>query len=148
MNSCVLTATIVRSPQLRYTQESQLAISEMMVEFESISPNNPPSTLKVIAWGNLATDIEQNYKEGDEVILSGRLKMDLVERQGYKEKIAELTVSQIQKVGSQSPRNNVPNFGNEDHYNDSGATLEEDHSMEDLQESDGGDDTTLDQIPF
>ncbi|WP_069791835.1 single-stranded DNA-binding protein [Cyanobacterium sp. IPPAS B-1200] len=150
MNSCVLMAKIIRSPQLRYTQESQLAISEMMVEFESISPNNPPSTLKVIAWGNLATDIEQKYKEGDEVVLAGRLKMDLVERQGYKEKIAELTISQIHPVGSNAPssHDNVVTIEGNNNYDDHGAILEEDHSTEDLQESYGNDDTNLDTIPF
>jgi len=143
-------AKIIRSPQLRYTQESQLAISEMMVEFENISPNNPPSTLKVIACGNLATDIEQKYKEGDEVVLAGRLKMDLVERQGYKEKIAELTISQIHPVGSNDPssHDNVVTIEGNNNYDDHGAILEEDHSTEDLQESYGNDDTNLDTIPF
>lgn len=104
MNSCVLMAKIIRSPQLRYTQDNQLAISEMMVEFESTSPNTPPCTLKAIAWGNLATDVEQKYSEGDQVILTGRLKMDLQERQGYKEKVAELTISHIYPLqGSTSP---------------------------------------------
>lgn len=108
MNSCVLMAKIIRSPQLRYTQDNQLPISEMMVEFESTTPNTPPSTLKAIAWGNLATDVEQQYTEGDQVILTGRLKMDLQERQGYKEKVAELTISHIYPLpGSTSPNNVV-----------------------------------------
>lgn len=144
MNSCVLMAKIVRSPQLRYTQESQLAIAEMMVEFESISPNNPPSTLKVIAWGNLATEVEK-YVEGNEVILSGRLKMELVERQGYKEKVAELILSQIHPVGNNSPTpDNVVNLQNYDE----GGILEEDHTTEDHQESYESEDTNLDNIPF
>lgn len=147
MNSCVLTAKIVRSPQLRYTQESQLAIAEMMVEFESISPNNPPSTLKVIAWGNLATEVEKNYTEGNEVVLVGRLTMNLVERQGYKEKIAELTISQIQPLGSGSgfpSSDNVVNI-NSNNYD---GSLDEDHSMDDAQESYQPEDESLDQIPF
>lgn len=96
MNSCVLMAKIVRSPQLRYTQNGELAVTEMMVEFDNPSPNSPPCNLKVIGWGNLATEIEQKYHEGDYVILSGRLKIDTIERQeGFKEKRAELTVSSI-----------------------------------------------------
>jgi single-stranded DNA-binding protein len=103
MNSFVLMAKIVRSPQLRYTQNGELAITEMMVEFENPSPNTPPCNLKVIGWGNLATEIEQKYHEGDQVILSGRLKIDTIERQeGFKEKKAELTVSSIVAVNSSS----------------------------------------------
>lgn len=147
MNSCVLMAKIVRSPQLRYTQESQLAIAEMMVEFESITPNNPPSTLKVIAWGNLATEVEK-YVEGNEVIMAGRLKMELIERQGYKEKIAELVLSQIHPVSKNSASpDNVVSLQNYNNY-DEGAMLDEDHTTEDHQESYSSEDTNLDNIPF
>lgn len=122
MNSCVLMAKIVRSPQLRYTQDNQLAFTEMMVEFDNLSPNNPPFTLKAVAWGNLATDIEQKYSEGNQVVISGRLKMDVVERQAYKEKIAELTISHIYPVGSNDngnpPNNKVVSFNDYKHDGD------------------------------
>lgn len=113
MNSCVLMAKIVRAPQLRYTQDNQLAVTDMMVEFENSAPNSPPCTLKAVAWGNLATDINQQYTEGNEVILTGRLKMNLIERQeGFKEKIAELTVSHIYPlgVGTIGSKDNVVNL--------------------------------------
>ena len=130
MNSCVLMAKIVRSPELRYTQDNQLAVAQMMVEFENISPNNPPSTLKVVAWGNLATEIEQKYSEGNQVILTGRLKMDLVERQGYKEKIAELTISHIYPISNDNPNppNNVVNLTNYNN-NDESERLEANDSI-------------------
>ena len=112
MNSCVLMAKIVRSPQLRYLQDNQLAVTDMMVEFESGVPNRPFCTLKAVAWGNLATDVQQQYHEGDQVILTGRLKMDLQERQGYKEKVAELTVSHIYPLEGSTPPSNVVNMNN------------------------------------
>ncbi|BAQ62224.1 single-stranded DNA-binding protein [Geminocystis sp. NIES-3708] len=142
MNSCILMAKIVRNPQLRYTQDNQLAFAEMMVEFENPSPNNPPSTLKVVAWGGLATDIEQKYTEGNQVVLTGRLKMDLVERQGYKEKIAELTISHIYPLGGNnndnSPRNKVVSL------NDYKTDDNEDDSILD----DSINSNNLDNIPF
>ena len=138
MNSCVLMAKIVRSPQLRYTQDNQLAISEMMVEFDNAAPNTPPSTLKAIAWGNLATDVERQYNEGDQVILTGRLKMDLVERQGYKEKIAELTISHIYPLQGSTPPDNVVSMNN---YQ-SGDNLANDSDSEQIDEG------SLDDIPF
>lgn len=141
MNSCVLMAKIVRRPQLRYTQESQLAITEMMVEFENVSPSNPPCNLKVIAWGNLATEIEQKYVEGNQVVLTGRLKMDLVEKQGYKEKIAELTVSHIYPLNGEDDRNKVVNL------KDYKASDDEPEDMDSEEES-GIDENKLDNIPF
>jgi len=103
MNSCVIMARIVQPPQIRYTPDN-LAIAEMVVEFESLRPDSPPSTLKVIGWGNLATEIEQNHKLGDRVIIEGRLRMNVFEREErgnkFKEKRAELSVSRIHPLDS------------------------------------------------
>ena len=135
MNSCVLMAKIVRSPQLRYLQDNQLAVTDMMVEFESGVPNRPPCTLKVVAWGNLATDVQQQYHEGDQVVLTGRLKMDLQERQGYKEKVAELTVSHIYPLQGLTPVSNVVNMNS--YQGDS--SFDENESIEGVN---------LDDMPF
>ncbi|BAY13294.1 single-stranded DNA-binding protein [Calothrix sp. NIES-2098] len=101
MNSCVLMAEIVQEPQLRYTTD-KLAVTEMLVQFpNSQKAEDAPATLKVIGWGNLATEIQENYHQGDRVILVGRLGMNTIDRpEGFKEKRAELTVQQIQNVGS------------------------------------------------
>ncbi|OUL30444.1 single-stranded DNA-binding protein [Nostoc sp. T09] len=100
MNSCVLMAEIVQEPQLRYTADN-LAVTEMLVQFpNSQKAEDAPATLKVVGWGNLATDIQQNYHQGDRVVLVGRLGMNTIDRpEGFKEKRAELTVQQIQNVG-------------------------------------------------
>lgn len=96
MNSFVLMAKIIRSPELRYTQDNQKAVAQMLVEFEGQKPEDPPATLKVVGWGNLATEISEKYTEGDRVIIEGRLSMTVFERpEGYKEKRAELVISHI-----------------------------------------------------
>ncbi|WP_448267501.1 single-stranded DNA-binding protein [Nostoc sp. DSM 114159] len=100
MNSCVLMAEIINEPQLRYTADNNLGVTEMLVQFpNSQKPEDPQATLKVVGWGNLATEIQQNYHKGDRVILVGRLSMNTVAMEGFKEKRAELTVQQIQSVG-------------------------------------------------
>jgi single-stranded DNA-binding protein len=107
MNSCVLMAKVVRNPQLRYTQDNQLAVCEMMVEFENPQPNTPPCNLKVVGWGVLATEMEQKYREGSQAILTGRLQMNVFDRQeGFKEKRAEFIVSHLYLLDS-SPKSNV-----------------------------------------
>lgn len=96
MNSCILMAKIVRSPELRYTQDNQTPFAQMLVEFEGTRPEEPPSNLRVVAWGGLGTEVAQAYTEGDRVILEGRLSMNTLERpEGFKEKRAELVVSRI-----------------------------------------------------
>lgn len=96
MNSCVLMAKIIRSPELRYTQDNQTAVAQMLVEFEGQKPEDPPATLKVVGWGGLATEISEKFTEGDRVIIEGRLSMTTFDRpEGYKEKRAELVISHI-----------------------------------------------------
>jgi len=95
MNSCVLMAEIIQEPQLRHTQD-EIPIAEMVVEFPGLRADDPPSTLKVVGWRNMALEITENYQKGDRVVLQGRLSMNTIERrEGFKEKRAELTVSKI-----------------------------------------------------
>ncbi len=100
MNSCVLMAEIVSDPQLRSTQDN-LDVAEMIVRFEGLREDDPPATLKVLGWGNLASEIKNNYNQGDLIIIEGRLSMNTIERQeGYKEKRAELVASRIFALGA------------------------------------------------
>jgi len=95
MNSCVLLAEIIKDPELRYTAENQ-AIIEMLVKFPGLRPEDPPATLKVVGWGNLAQEIQERYHEGDRIVIEGRLSMNTIDRpEGFKEKRAELTAQKI-----------------------------------------------------
>ncbi len=113
MNNCILMATVISSPELRYTPENQTPVTQMLVEFQNGKPEDPPATLKVVGWGNLATEIQESYNEGDRVILEGRLNMQMIERpEGFKEKRAELVAARIHRldggsVGSQVVRERV-----------------------------------------
>jgi single-strand DNA-binding protein len=100
MNTCILMAKIVRNPELRYTQDTQIPFAQMLVEFQGARPEDPPSTLKVVGWGEkLAHEIQQNYTEGDNLIIEGRLSMNTIDRtEGFKEKRAELRASRLHRV--------------------------------------------------
>ncbi len=93
-------AEIIQQPQLRYTPDNQLQIAEMLVQFPGPKPEDPPEHLKVIGWGNLAQEIHEKYREGDRVIIEGRLGMNTIDRDGVKEKRAELTAQRIYSVGA------------------------------------------------
>ncbi len=114
MNSCILMAQIIKEPELRYTTDNQLPTSQMLVQFPALKPEDSPATLRVVGWGDLATEIKENFHEGDQVIIQGRLQMNSIDRpEGFKEKRAELSVSKIYKVGettgfSANPPNSSP----------------------------------------
>ncbi len=103
MNSCVLMATVIRPPELRYTPDNQTPIAQMLVEFEGRRTEASTSTLKVVGWGGLATQMQESYQQGDRLIIEGRLSMSTFDRpEGFKEKRAELVASRIY------PLNNYP----------------------------------------
>lgn len=100
MNHCVLMAEVVQAPQLRYTSDTQTPIAEMSVQFEALRDGDPPESLKVVGWGNLAQEIQERYQVGDRLIVEGRLTMVSTERpEGFREKRAELTAQRIHKLG-------------------------------------------------
>ena len=100
MNSCILLVDIIQEPQLRYTSDN-LEVTEMLVQFPGISENSPPATLKVVSWGKLAREIQENYHLGDHIIIEGRLSINTIERrEGFKEKRAELTIQKIHSFGN------------------------------------------------
>lgn len=161
MNSCIIMAQIVRSPELRYTQDNQTPLAEMLVEFEALRADDPPVTLKVVGWGNLASEIQQTYSVGDRVVIEGRLRMNTVDRtEGFKEKRAELTASRVHKLdgeahrSSHSPTASTEIPSNVASFNSSEpATSESDNA--DLEEPVGSQageyaqtDKNLDDIPF
>ena len=114
MNSCVLMGKVVSTPELRYTSDTQTEVAQMLVEFEGRRAEDPPSTLKVVGWGNLATQMKETCTEGDRLILEGRLSMNTFERkEGFKEKRAELVISHfypLNDTGVSSNSHNVVPF--------------------------------------
>ncbi|XTZ12250.1 MAG: single-stranded DNA-binding protein [cyanobacterium endosymbiont of Rhopalodia inflata] len=103
MNSCVLMIKVIRPPELRYTQDDKTPIAQMLVEFTGRRPEASASSIKVIGWGSLATQMQNTYKEGDCLIIEGRLSMNTVDRpEGFKEKRVELVASHIYSLDTYS----------------------------------------------
>jgi|GEM_PF-437901 len=98
MNNFILLAKIVRAPELRYTQDNQTPVTEMLVEFQGLRPEDN-YTLKVTGWNNLATEINEKYKVNDQVIIEGRLSMKTYDSpEGFKEKKAEVIASRLYRI--------------------------------------------------
>ena len=99
MNHCLIQAIINSSPQMRYTKESQTPIAEMIVNFKGLRTEDPTRDLKIIGWGNIAQEMVDKLKEGQNIVIEGRLKMNTVTRKdGTKEKLPELTASKIHQI--------------------------------------------------
>ncbi|GAB4540062.1 MAG: single-stranded DNA-binding protein [Pleurocapsa sp.] len=104
MNSCILMATIISEPELRSTQDN-MKVANVLIEFEGTREDEPPAKIKLVGWGKLAEEIEENYHPGDRIIIEGRLSMNLVKMKSgnygdYTEKRAELVASRIYSLGT------------------------------------------------
>ncbi len=99
MNHCLIQSVIKTNPQMRYTKDNQTPIAEMMVGIKGLRNDDPVNDLKILGWGNIAKEMVDQLKEGDSVVLEGRLRMNSVTRKdGTKEKQAELTASKIHHI--------------------------------------------------
>ena len=84
MNSCILMAEIIKNPELRYTADNQMAVADMFVQFDPPPGNRPDDrhpTIEVIGWGNLATEMKENYKQGDRIAIEGERRFGPVRLQ-------------------------------------------------------------------
>ena len=99
MNHCLIQAVINSAPQMRYTKENQTPIAEMIVNFKGLRSEDPTRDLKIIGWGKIAQEMVDDLKEGQNIVIEGRLKMNSVTRKdGTKEKQPELTASKIHQI--------------------------------------------------
>ena len=104
MNHCLLEVEVLEAPQVRYTQDNQTPIAEMLVSLEGLRADDPPGQLKVVGWGNLAQELPNQVQIGQRLLIEGRLRMNTVTRQdGVKEKKAEFTLSRLHPVGAGGP---------------------------------------------
>jgi len=100
VNHCLLEVEVLEAPQVRYTQDNQTPVAEMTVRFDGLRPEDPPSQIKVVGWGNLAQDLQNRARAGQRLVVEGRLRINTVSRaDGVKEKRAELTLARLHPLG-------------------------------------------------
>ena len=149
MNHCLIQAVINSAPQMRYTKESKTPIAEMMVNFKGLRDEDPSRELKVLGWGTIAQAMVGELKEGQSIVIEGRLRMNSVTRKdGTKEKQTELTASRIhrispaKKITSEKKETNVLNS------NDSNSSEKESGNTENSQWNSSPLVPEVDEIPF
>ena len=123
MNHCLIQAVINSAPQMRYTKENKTPIAEMTVNFKGLRDEDPFRELKVLGWGTIAQEMVGELKEGQNIVIEGRLKMNSITRKdGNKEKQAELTatkihhISSVEKITSEKKETNASNSKNSNSF--------------------------------
>ena len=105
MNHCLLEAVVQEAPRLRYTQGDQIPVADMLVCFDPLREGDPQPTLKVTAWRDLATTVEQQAQPGRKVLLEGRLMMRSTPRPDGvgMQRQAEFVLSRLHPLQQSSP---------------------------------------------
>ena len=148
MNHCLIQAVINSAPQMRYTKENKTPIAEMTVNFKGLRDEDPYRELKVLGWGNIAQEMVEELKEGQQIVLEGRLRMNSVTRKdGTKEKQTELTASRIHHISPSEKTNLGKKETNISNNNDSYSS-EEKSDTETSQWDSSPLVPEVDEIPF
>ena len=149
MNHCLIQAVINSAPQMRYTKENKTPIAEMTVNFKGLRDEDPSRELKVLGWGTIAKEMVEEVKEGQNIVLEGRLRMNSITRQdGTKEKQAELTASRIHHISPFGEINQDKKETNISHSNDSNSSEEKSGNTENSQWNSSPLVPEVDEIPF
>ena len=129
----------------------------MEVLFDGLRVDDAPGEIKVVGWGNMAQELQNQIQIGQKLVLEGRLRMNSISRQdGTKEKRAEFTLSKFH------PLTAIPSKPNNDHltepsdppqaFSSSEKTLEQGNQKKSSEELVNWDSSPLvpntDEIPF
>ena len=149
MNHCLIQAVIISAPQMRYTKENKTPIAEMVVSFKGLRDEDPSRELKVLGWGTIAQEMVEELKEGQNIVVEGRLRMNSVTRKdGTKEKQTELTASRIHHISPSKKTTSGEKENNISNSNNSNSSEEKSENIETSQWDSSPLVPEIDEIPF
>ncbi len=103
LNSLILQATAITNPESRQTPDNSNTIASFLIQFPAPKQEDPPFRIKCTAWNKLADRVMSEIKNGSQLIIEGRLRIDTVDRGTHKEKRTELVASTFYAIATTSP---------------------------------------------
>ena len=100
-NSITIVGNITRDPELRYTPSGQanvrlgVAVNRKWQDKSSGEWQEATSFFDVIAWRELAENVNESLKKGARVIVTGRLEQRTWEQEGNKRSVVEIIADEI-----------------------------------------------------
>ncbi len=96
----VITGTVVRTPEERFTQNN-VSVSSFVVSIEE--RNAEPMLLRVISKRQSHQEVLSNLSKADRVLVEGALQISNVkDERGNERKVFELDANTIEKIGGAS----------------------------------------------
>jgi single-strand DNA-binding protein len=100
-NNITIVGNITRDPELRYTPSGQanvrlgVAVNRKWQDRSSGEWQEATSFFDVIAWRELAENVNESLKKGARVIVTGRLEQRTWEQEGNKRSVVEIIADEI-----------------------------------------------------
>lgn len=100
-NSITIVGNITRDPELRFTPSGQanarlgVAVNRRWQDRNSGEWQEATSFFDVIAWRELAENVNESLKKGARVIVTGRLEQRTWEQEGNKRSVVEIIADEI-----------------------------------------------------
>ncbi len=100
-NTITIVGNITRDPELRYTPSGQanvrlgVAVNRRWQDRNSGEWQEATSFFDVIAWRELAENVNESLKKGARVVVTGRLEQRTWEQEGNKRSVVEIIADEI-----------------------------------------------------
>jgi single-strand DNA-binding protein len=100
-NSITIVGNITRDPELRYTPTGQanvrlgVAVNRKWQDKNSGEWQEATSFFDVIAWREMAENVNESLKKGARIIVTGRLEQRTWEQEGNKRSVVEIIADEI-----------------------------------------------------
>ncbi|HEV8623056.1 MAG TPA: single-stranded DNA-binding protein [Acidimicrobiia bacterium] len=100
-NTITIVGNITRDPELRYTPSGQanvrlgVAVNRKWQDRNSGEWQEATSFFDVIAWREMAENVNESLKKGARVIVTGRLEQRTWEQEGNKRSVVEIIADEI-----------------------------------------------------
>ena len=100
-NNITIVGNITRDPELRYTPSGQanvrlgVAVNRKWQDRNSGEWQEQTSFFDVIAWREMAENVNESLKKGARVIVTGRLEQRSWEQEGNKRSVVEIIADEV-----------------------------------------------------
>lgn len=109
-NKVILLGNVVRTPELRFTPGSNLAVARSAIAVNRKHKDKEDTMfIDIVVFGKLAEVMEAYCSQGTPIMIEGRLSQNKWEQEGVKRSKHEIIVDTFQLLG-QKKTETVPNI--------------------------------------
>ena len=116
MNKVILMGRLTRDPEVRYTQNTNLTVSNFSIavnrRFKREGDTETADFFNVVAWNKTGEFVGKYFKKGQQVIVSGRLQnRNWTDQQGVKHYATDVIAEEVEFADSKK-NSDSENFNN------------------------------------